>query len=313
MKKTRLAISSISFSRSQELRKSLENLPVEIFANEAGKKLDEEGLISFLKETHAEVLIIGLEPFTKRVIEECPHIKAVCKYGVGLDNIDFEAARKARIELAWTPGVNKRSVSELVLAFALGHCRNVFTSMDSMKRGQWVKNGGRQLSEKTVGIVGFGYIGQDLASLLQAFSCKLLVSDLLDLKKEAAAVGAEQVSYEELVRQSDILSFHVPLTALTRNLYSAEQIKQSKKDALIINTSRGSVVDFHAVTSGVINGVLGAFATDVYPEEPFDASVYKDIPGLYFTPHIGGNAAEAVRAMGQAAIDHLVRYIHKRR
>ncbi len=312
MKTFKVAVASSSFSKSTELLDKLKSYPVQVHINSDGKKLNEDQLIEFLNKSDAEIAIIGLEPFSRKVVKHCPHIKIVCKYGVGIDNLDVHAMKEAGIQLGWTPGVNRRSVSELALAFALGHFRNVFTSIARMREGHWVKNGGRQLSNVTVGIVGFGYIGTDLASLLKPFGCEIFVCDILDKKKEAAFYGAKQVSYEELIKKSGMISFHVPNTDDTHTMYGAKEISWTAPETLIVNTSRGHVVDFNAVCSAVKKGHLGGFASDVFPEEPFDASHLKEYPHFYFTPHIGGNARESVLAMGSAALDHLAEYLGKK-
>ncbi len=312
MKRISVAVASSSFSQSQQLRAALTRLAVQVTANERGLKFSEEELIAFLNRSEAEVAIIGLEPFSKRVMDQCPSVQLVCKYGVGIDNLDLKAMQDSGVALGWTAGVNRRSVSELVLAFAFGHFRNVFASVHKMRDGKWVKEGGRQVSNLTVGIVGFGNIGSDLAALLKPLGCKILIHDLLDKTREASLLGAQQVSYEELLHTSQLITFHVPSTELTRHMYGQAQLKQSSKEVLICNTSRGDIVDFHAVCTAARNGDIGGFAADVFPHEPFDGSHFSACPNIYLSPHIGGNSKESVLAMGMAAIEHLASYIRKK-
>lgn len=184
----------------------------------------------------------------------------------------------------------------------LGHLRNIFRGINRMQSGEWVKNGGLQLSEKTIGIVGFGHIGTDLAELLGPFRCRLLVCDILDKSKDCARYGAKQVSYDELIQSADIVTFHVPGTPLTKNMLSSKEINAAKSSALVINTARGSIVDFDAITAAVKANRIAGYASDVFPKEPLSSKEYSIEQGFYFTPHIGGNADEAVLAMGRAAI-----------
>ncbi len=312
MSQLRVAISSPSFCSSKVLLQELAGLPVTVVANSDGRRMNEAELIAFLSEARAEVAIIGLEPFTRRVVESCKSVKIVCKYGVGTDNLDHEAMRDAGVALGWTAGVNRRSVSELVLAFALGHCRNAVPSVKNMLDGKWLKAGGRQLSNATMGIVGFGHIGTDLAGLLRPFSSSVLACDVLDKAADAQRLGAEIATYAEILARSDVITFHVPSTPKTRNMFAAEHLKLVKPDVLLINTSRGDIVAFDTVCEAVRDGKLGGFAADVYPDEPYDASRWRGVEHLYFTPHIGGNAREAVLAMGRAAISHVQSYVKTR-
>jgi len=305
-----VAVASPSFSRSKLLMSELRAIEgIKVVVNDQGSRFDEDGLADFLAESRAEAAIVGLEPLTRRVLERCPQLKVVCKYGVGLDNVDEAALSARRITLGWTGGVNRRSVTELALAFALGHMRNVTSSVVKMAGGTWDKNGGRQLSDACVGIVGFGYVGTDFTRILRALGSRVLVHDILDKSKEAKAPGAEIASYDDIVRTADVISFHTPLTEQTNGMYGPKQIEQSRRGALIINTARGGIVDFEAVCAAVESGRLGGFATDVFPHEPYDASRLGKVAGLYFTPHIGGNAEEAVIAMGRSALGHLKTYL----
>ncbi len=272
--------------------------------NRSGKILAGEELGRFL--SGHETAIVGTEVIDAPVLDFCPGVRFVAKYGVGLDNLDLEEMKRRGIASGWLPGINRRSVAELVLGFMLGHCRNLYSSLDGMRQGRWLKDGGREVSSMTVGLVGFGHTGSEVARLLKAFGSKILYCDVLDKRSEAAALGASAAPFDELVRSSDILSFHVPATATTREMYGARQIAETKPGCLVINTSRGSVVDFEAVVAAVKDGRLGGFAADVFPVEPDDLSRFRDESRLYFTPHIGGNSQEAVLAMGRAAIQSLV-------
>lgn len=306
-KKT-VAVTSTSFSNDPSLLNELSQLDLTIVANTKGVKFDESALADFLSSAHAEVAIIGLEKVDGALLDQCPHLRFIAKYGVGLDNIDQDALKVRNIGLGWTGGVNKRSVSELALAFMLGHMRNVIPSIMQMRSGNWQKIGGRQLSHATIGIVGLGHVGFDLAQLLVPFGSRVLYTDLLDCAAKVGQLPLESVSYSELLAQSDVISFHVPLSPKTRMMFGRKEIAVCRKSALIINTSRGEIVDFPAVCGAVKGGDLGGFGCDVFAEEPSNLQEWTNEPRLYFTPHIGGNAKEAVLAMGRSAIGHVADY-----
>ena len=304
-----VAISSPSFSKNTQLMAELAQLGVAVVANTDGIRYDERTLGRFLRDSGASVAIIGLETLNGRVLDECPNIRFVAKYGVGLDNIDQGALKQRGIGLGWTGGVNKRSVSELALCFMLGHMRNVMPSVSNMKASNWHKDGGRHLSDATVGIVGLGHVGFDLAGLLQPFGCRVLYTDILDCAKKVGSLSMNAVGYQELLRESDVISFHVPLTETTRHMFGAREIERCRSDVLVINTARGEVVDFETVCLAVKDKKLGGFGCDVFPVEPCDLKKWGGEPNLYFTPHIGGNAREAVLAMGRSAIGHVKAHI----
>lgn len=279
-------------------------VPYTVAAKSPPPELDH--FVSLAQAHGATMALIGRERLDRKSLEQLPKLKFIAKYGVGLDNLDDEACADLGISIGWTGGVNRRSVAELVLAFSLMHCRNVEHSMQLLRRGIWEKNGGRQLSQCRFGIVGFGHIGQDLASLLRPLGCEIFYNDILDKSIEARQLGARRLDYESLLATCDIISFHVPSTAATRPLFAGNSIALCRPQTLIINTARGDIVDFAQVTAAVLNGQLGGYAADVFPVEPCQLdALMSQSSKLYFTPHIGGNAREAVLAMGRAALAHL--------
>jgi len=298
-----IAVSAASFAKNPTLVRELEQLGLELKLNTSGRVLRQAELATFLAD--ASIAIVGTELIDQALLASCPKLRFVAKYGVGLDNIDLPLLARSAIGLGWTGGVNRRSVSELVLAFALGHFHRVNAAVSEMRQGLWVKNGGIQLSNLTVGIVGLGHVGSDLVTVLRSLAPRILYTDIADKSAEATALGIEAVTYDELLRRCDLISFHVPATELTRHMFDAEAIAKVKDRALIINTSRGQVVDVEATCQAVACGRLGGFAADVFPEEPADMRRWSGCDRLYFTPHIGGNTEEAVLAMGRSAIEHV--------
>lgn len=305
-----LAITSPSFCKNKTLLQEASELTDRLVVNDTGATLGAEAVGAWINESRAEAIIIGTDALPEDTINSLQHVKAVGKYGVGCDNINLPALRQRGIFFGWEGGVNRRSVSELVLCFMLGHCRNIFRVASKMQRGVWDKDGGHQLSNKTIGIVGLGYIGVDVATLLKGFGCNVLAFDIVDKYEIAKDLGVLLAkSYRELIANVDVLTFHVPGGVETKNLFGPEEIELARENLLVINTARGQVVDFSATTAAVRNGRLAGYATDVYPSEPFRSTEFSVEQGFYFTPHIGGNAEEAVLAMGRAAIKGLKDYL----
>jgi phosphoglycerate dehydrogenase-like enzyme len=173
-----IKVTSPSFSANKILRHELRHHFDNVIFNEKGERFVDDALKSYLAD--ADAAIIGLEKIDVDVLRHCPNLKIISKYGVGLDSIDLHSCKERDVSIGWTSGVNKRSVSEMVLSFMIGLGRNMMQTSFEMRGGLWNKSGGFQLSGKTVGIIGVGHVGSDLIHLLNAFGCKILANDILD-------------------------------------------------------------------------------------------------------------------------------------
>jgi len=302
----KIAVTSISFGKSAFLRDELlRAFPNSVF-NEGEHRLSGKELIEFLKD--APAAIVGTETIDDSILEHTPKLKIISKYGVGLDSIDHNSLKRRNIPLGWTGGVNQRSVSELTLCFMLGLCRNIFDSGFKLKQSAWDKNGGHQLSGKTVGIIGCGHIGSDVARLLSPLGCSLLVRDIIDKSDFCREQGAEVANLEKVIERSNIITLHVPLTELTRQMVNEDFLQKMKSTAFLVNTCRGEVVDQKALKNALSQKIIAGAALDVFVEEPPTDAEFLSLPNLMVTPHIGGNSKEAVEAMGHSAIDHLITF-----
>ena len=301
--KFHIAVSSVSFSKNFFLREELKReFPNSTF-NESGNQFSENELISFFKNKDAA--IVGAESITDNVLGQTPRLKIISKYGVGLDNIDQQSLKIRNVALKWTEGVNRRSVSELTLYFILGLCRKAFESGNKLKKSQWEKNGGYQLTGKTVGIIGCGQIGSDLIQLLAPFECNLLINDIIKKSELCRNYNARQVDLKTLIAKSDLISLHVPLTSSTKKMVNSHFLQSMKPSAYLINTCRGAVIDQNILKMALRENIIAGAALDVFFNEPPTDQELLALPNLMVTPHIGGNAKEAVQAMGRSAIGHL--------
>ena len=302
----KIAVTTVAFSKNEFLRKKLlEVFPKSKF-NDEFKRFTKEDLKDFLKDVDGA--IVGLDTVDEELLSSVKDLQVISKYGVGLNNIDFAATNKYNVDVVHTQGVNKRSVSELALANILSLCRNSYITSNLLKNGEWNKNGGIQLSGKTVGIIGVGHIGKDLVELLKPFGCKILVNDIIEQSEYYKENGLIEVSKEELFRDSDIVTIHTPATELTKNMIDKKTLSLMKPTAFFINTARGDMVVQDDLKWALQNGVIAGAATDVYDSEPPSDKEFISFPNLICTPHIGGNAQEAVVAMGESAIDNLKKY-----
>ena len=304
--KARIKVTSRSFSRHPVLKQELLDIfPNSVF-NTDGPPTGLPNIVEFLND--ADGMVLGLEKMDHHVLQQLNNMKIIAKYGVGLDNLDVEAAKELGIEVGWTGGVNKRSASEQALGFMLGLSRNLFFSSFPLKDGRWEKEGGAFLTGKTVGLIGCGHIGTDLIYLLQPFNCRILICDILDKSGVVDTFGVTQVSQEELLAEADIISLHVPLTELTQSLVNKEFLQKMKPTAHLVNNSRGPVVKQQDLKNALQKNIIAGAALDVFESEPPEDIEFLSLPNLMVTPHIGGNANEAVLAMGRSAVKHLAKY-----
>ncbi len=305
----KVVVTPPAFYKSESLKSKLSSLFPNTVYNQNADYLSGEELIGFLKD--ADAAIIGRDLVTQDTLNALPQLKMISKYGVGFDNLDLNSIKQRGIELAFTTGINKRSVAELTLSFMVGLCHNIFISAERMKRGEWIRDGGQDLSGKTIGIIGCGNVGKEVIKLLKPFGCKILINDIEDRSEFCREQSAIESTFELLIKESDIVSLHVPLTNLTRDMINKNVLKDMKANAFLVNTSRGPVVNSsHLHRALVSKQILGA-ALDVFCSEPPDDIEFLQLPQLMVTPHIGGNSREAVEAMGQAAIDNLLKYFNK--
>ena len=303
VKKTKIVVTSGSFSKNETLKSTLLHHFSDVEFNPSSNGLTEQKVIQ--KLSTAEAAIIGLDPISDAVLKACPKLKFISKYGVGLDNIDQSACARSGVKIGWSGGINKRSVSEMTLGFMLSMCRNLYPSSILLKNGTWKKNGGYQLSGKTIGIIGIGNVGKDLISLLQPFKCTILVNDIIDQSEYYQAQGIHKKSKTDLFKEADIVTIHTPLTHETKYMINKKTLALMKPTSFIINTARGPIIDEKALQFSLEQKKIAGAALDVYEAEPPLNQDLINLPTLFCTPHIGGNAAEAVQAMGQSAISHL--------
>jgi D-3-phosphoglycerate dehydrogenase len=296
-------VCSRSFSKNPVLRGELLAKYPDVTFNDAGLSLSGDSLVEFLRGHDAA--ITALETVDDSVLARVPELQVISKYGVGLDMIDLAAMRKHGKRLGWTGGVNRRSVSELALSFAISMLRNVPAASREVIAGTWRQHVGGNLSGRTIGIVGCGHVGKDLVGLLKPFGCRILVNDIRDYPEFYAANDVSSVALTTLLSESDVVTLHVPLDASTRNLLDDSRLGLMKPTAVLINAARGGIVDELALKRRLMDGSLAAAAFDVFRVEPPDDSELLTLPNFLATPHIGGSSHEAIIAMGRAAIEGL--------
>ena len=301
--RSQIAVTSRSFCKNSTLKRELLARYPNVKFNDEGRILDGAELVAFLGG--CEKVVSGLEIFNDKVLSQLPGLKVIAKYGVGLDMLDLDALSKHGVKLGWTGGVNRRSVSELTLMFALALLHRVPPAHTELRAKVWRQHIGNLLTGKTFGIIGSGHVGKDLIRLLQPFDCKIQVFDTRRYDEFWSEFKVGFVSLADLLKTSDVISLHVPLDGTTRGMLGPEQLEMMKSNAYLINCARGNLIDEEALYEFLRDRKIAGAAFDVFAVEPAPNQELIDLPYFLCTPHIGGSAEEAMLAMGRAAIDGL--------
>ncbi len=296
-----VAVASRSFSRNPILRQELlDRYPRSRFNDQGTAVLSGDLLVQFLRGH--DKAITGLDVLDEALFTRVPELRLVSKYGVGLDMIDLDAARRHGVSVRWTPGVNRQAVAELTICFMIALCRSVVPLAREVGAGGWRHPGGRQLSSSTIGIVGCGHVGQQVARICRAFGATIVAHDIRAYDDFYREVSVTPVTLDALLQQSDIVTIHLPLDASTRGLIGAREMRLMRPTAFLINTARGGIVDEQALKQALVEHRLAGAACDVFAVEPPADEELLLLPNFIGTPHIGGGTEEAVLAMGRAAI-----------
>ena len=298
-----VVVASRSFSKHPILRREVLNRYPDAKFNDDGLTLKGDTLVQFLRGH--DKAITALETIDESILSQLPDLKTIGKYGVGLDMINLHAMKKFGVKLGWTGGVNKRSVSELVISFAIALLHRTVFANAEVRKGEWYQVKGRQLSDCTVGIVGCGHVGKDLVRLLKPFNCKILAYDILDFKEFYSENNITPFGLDDLIKNSDVVTLHLPLDDSTKNIMNKDRLHMLKKNAILINLARGGLIDEAILKEVLIDNKIAGVALDVFEIEPPIDPTFAAMDNVLITPHIGGSTEEAILAMGMAAINGL--------
>ncbi|PWS28176.1 hydroxyacid dehydrogenase [Pedobacter yonginense] len=302
----KVVVSAVAFSKNQELVNALKSYFPDAVVNTEGKRFTRDELVQYYEG--ADAIITGLETINEDLLSDLPKLKIIAKYGVGLDNIDLEACANRNVKIGWVGGVNKESVAEITIGFMLMLSRNLYLTSNQLKTLHWNKSGGFSLNGRCIGIIGVGHIGKELIRLLKPFNANVIVNDIVDVSDFAKANDVQMVDKETLFKMADIVTVHTPLTAETKNMINKDTLAIMKSTASVINTARGGIVNEEDLKEALSNNVISGAALDVYEVEPPTDSSLLGLPNLICTPHIAGNAYQAVVDMGMASIHHILNY-----
>jgi D-3-phosphoglycerate dehydrogenase len=255
------------------------------------------------------IVIRGATKVTAEVLRGAPSLRAVVRAGTGLDNVDLEAARAQGVFVSNTPEANVVSVAELTLGMLLALERHLAPASRDLSRGVWEKTRymGRELAGRRLGLVGFGRIAREVATRARAFGMAVSACDPLLESWPAEFAWVERQPLDVLLAEADVVSIHVPLTPQTRGMLGTAELATLKPDAVLVNCSRGGVVDELALVGALRSGALRGAAIDVFETEPPGAHPLLELPNVLATPHLGASTAEAQARAGIEAAEIVIR------
>lgn len=301
MKKILITTSSFDLSNFPEYD-TLVKAGYEVQLNPHKKKMSEEQ-ISDLMDDKVVAMIAGTEPLTEAVMQKAPELKLIVRCGIGMDNVDHLAAEKLGIKVYNTPDAPTRSVAELTLGHILSLLRRVAESDRMIREGKWQSLMGSLLYGQTVGVIGFGRIGKMVSQLLIAFGAKVLVYDVF---QQRGFDGVEIVSKEKIFAESDVITLHLPYTKESHHLIDENALAQMKPGVLIVNVSRGGLVDDEALYAAIINNRIAGAALDCFEREPYKGPLV-NCEKVQLTSHMGSYASQSRVKQEQDSSEVLMR------
>ena len=306
---SKVLITTIPFADKDRLPiELLENANIDYLINPLGKKLTEDELAEMV--TDFDVIIAGTEMITSKVMDRAKNLKMISRVGIGLDSVDLVSAKERGIIVSYTPDAPSPAVAELTFGLIFSLLRSIHLSNLQLHAGKWDRFFGRRLSEVTLGIIGVGRIGGRVIRRTKSFgSPRLLLNDIDNSKRpDLIDFKLNWVSKEKIYEEADIISIHTPLTSATKDMVTREQLLKMKKDAIIINTSRGGIINEQDLYEVMNSGHLSGAAIDVFEKEPYDGKL-SEIERCILTAHMGSMSEDCRTRMEIEATEETVRFL----
>ena len=243
-----------------------------------------------------DAALIGMDIYDEKVFNVAQKLKAVAKFGVGVDNIDGDSAKKHGVKVINAPGQNSNAVAELTIGFIIDVLRGVIPLQKEMEQGKWPRFMGSEIKGKTVGLLGFGAISRLVAKKLQAFDCHVIACDLYPNMQDAEKYGVEIACQDDVIRRSDIVSIHIPATKETYHMFNDSMFNKMKEGSYLVNAARGALVDIGALSRAIQSKHIAGAALDAFEEEPLSLnSPILKCQNVVLTPHTGAETVESYR------------------
>ncbi|MEN8229399.1 MAG: phosphoglycerate dehydrogenase [Bacteroidota bacterium] len=275
----------------------------EVIKNPYKRKLTEEEILNLITDINPDAIAAGVEPLTRSVMKQGKKLKVISRCGSGLDSVDLAAAKDLGIQVFSTPDAPVIPVAELTVSFILSALRNLNTLDRKVRDHNWEKYQGGLLHEKRVGIIGCGKIGTYVARILEAFGCELLGYDI----SVTNHVVCQMTDLNTLLKQSDIISLHLPINKANYHMIGQKAFDQMKQGVIIINTARGGLIDEDLLLKELESGKVKFAALDVFEDEPYGGAMLSCKENTILTPHIASSAKEARKKMEEETVKNLVK------
>lgn len=303
----RVLITTVPFgNKNRQSLDLLEKSKIEYLINPLNRKLTEDELINMINDFDA--VIAGTDKITEKVINSTTKLKHISRVGIGVDSVDLIAAKKKGIKVSYTPDVPAPAIAELTIGMMLTLLRSTHVSNLRMHKGEWHRVFGRRLSNVNIGLIGVGRVGVRVIKHLQSFgSPNILANDLSSSVKELE-LPVNWVEKEKIFKEADIITLHLPLTKLTKDLVKKNHLMLMKKDAIIINTSRGGIINETDLFNVMKSGHLSGAAVDVFEHEPYNGPL-KEIERCLLTSHMGSMSIDCRTKMEIEATEEIIRFL----
>jgi len=282
----------------------------ELIRNPYGRIMTENEIMEFICDVDG--VILGVDPFGRKVMEKASKLQVISRYGVGLDNIDLCCAEEKGIRIYRTVGANTDAVADYAFGLMLDLTRKITFIDRACRQGNWKKIKTAEMYSKVLGVVGLGAIGKAVAKRSQGFNMPVLAYDPYEDPDYASASNIEYVSLERLLKESDFISLHLPLNEQTRHMIGTKEFKNMKSTAILVNTARGGIVDESALYNALKNNEIAAAGIDVFDKEPPDNKGLMDLDNLIVGAHCAASSVEAIDNMSRMAVENLIDGLEQR-
>ena len=305
---SKVLITTVPFGEKNRLPlEQLETAGIEYLINPLNKKLTENELADMIADF--DVIIAGTESISNYVMERASKLKMISRVGIGLDSVDLLAAERRGIKVSYTPDAPAPAVAELTIGLLITLLRSVQLSNIEMHKGLWKRYFGKRIANTTIGVIGLGRVGERVLNRLTAFGTpRLLINDILPNSDLDRKFKLEWVDKETIYKESDVITLHVPLTRATKNMVAKKQLEMMKSDAIIINTSRGGIINEDDLYDVMQAGHLSGAAIDVFEQEPYDGKLNK-IDRCLLTAHMGSMSIDCRTRMEIEATEEAIRFL----
>jgi len=312
MGKPRVLITTYYLHPDHEVDRHLRKAGLEtVFSPWRGDRTEDE-MIEVLQGIDG--VIASSDPFTARVLDSANRLKVIARTGAGYDTVDVKAATARKIAVCTTPGANRHAVAEWAITLMLVLARKALDNLAEVRKGGWTRHEGVDLTGKTLGIIGLGTIGREVAQRMRAFEMRILASDPIENQQFAEEHGINYVPVEQLLRESDFVTIHSLMSAENKHMINAERLALMKPTAYLVNTGRGGIIDGKALYQALNEKRIAGAALDVFEEEPLPAdSPLRELDNLLMSPHAAGSTADARRLSPFMAADDVIRVLRGER